>query len=135
LAQLNDVSERIRVFGECTHPRLNELIQGKTLVVADIEGDEVVLFDPARVPRLKEADLLIEIHEYADYADNQIAEERVTNRFASSHAIERRVSRDREGWMEEHRALWQGKISRERMAKALDEARSSPQFWLWAKVA
>src|SRR5271165_207536 len=133
LAQLNDVSERIRVFGECTHPRLNELIQGKTLVVADIEGDEVVLLDPARVPRLKEADLLIEVHEYADCAGKQIAEERVTNRFASSHSIGRRVSRDREDWIEKHQGLWQGKISRERMTKALDEARSSPQNWLWAK--
>ena len=132
LAQLNDVSERIRVFGECTHPWLNELIQGKTLVVADIEGDEVVLLDPAKAPRLKEADLLIEVHEYAGM---QTAEEGVTNRFANSHSIARRVSHDRESWIEEHQALWQGKISHERMAKALDEARSGPQFWLWAKAS
>jgi hypothetical protein len=111
------------------------LVQGKTLVVTDIEGDEVVLLDPARVPRLKEADLLIEVHEYADSAHKQMADESVTNRFASSHAIERRVSCDREDWIERHQGLWQGKISRERMTKALDEARSSPQFWLWAKAS
>src|SRR5271165_2386350 len=134
LAQLNVVSERIRVFGECTHFKLNELIKGKTLVVADIEGDEVVLLDPARVPRLRDADLLIEIHERPDPDGVQTAEERVTNRFSGTHSIGRRVSRDREDWIEKHQGLWQGKMSRERMMKALDEARSSPQFWLWAKA-
>lgn len=133
LAQLNVVSDRIRVFGECTYFKLNELIKGKTLIVADIEGDEVVLLDPAKVPRLREADLLIEIHEHPDPDAMQTAEERVANRFSGSHAIDRRVSRDREDWIEKHQGLWQGKISRERMTKALDEARSSPQNWLWAK--
>jgi hypothetical protein len=133
LAQLNVVSERIRVFRECTHFKLNELIIGKTLVVADIEGAEVVLLDPARVPRLKEADLLIEIHVHPEPDGVQTAEERVTDRFSGSHAIERRESRDREDWIEEHRGLWQGKISHERMTKSLEEGRSGPQVWLWAK--
>jgi hypothetical protein len=133
LAQLNVVSERIRVFGECTYFKLNELIKGKTLIVADIEGDEVVLLDPAKVPRLTEADLLIEIHDHPDPDARQTAKERVANRFSGSHAMNRRVSRDREDWIEKHQGLWQGKISRERMTKALDEARSSPQNWLWAK--
>lgn len=134
LAQLNDVSERIRVFGKCTHPGLNELVKGKTLVVADIEGDEVVLLDPARVPRLKEADLLIEVHEHNDAPGRATVEERLAQGFDGSHAIERRVSHDRGSWIDEHQALWQGKVSRERIARALDEGRSALQLWFWAKL-
>ena len=63
LARLNGVSGRVRVFGECTHFKLNELITGETFVVCDIEGHELVLLDPVKVPGLKEADLLIEVHE------------------------------------------------------------------------
>jgi hypothetical protein len=134
LAILNQVAHRICVGATCTHSKLNDLINGKTLVVADIEGYEVALLDPVKAPRLNEADLLIEVHEDAHSGGMQMAQERLTTRFASSHTVQRRTSHDREDWMAEHHALWQGKISRERMAKALEEGRSVPQIWLWAKT-
>jgi hypothetical protein len=134
LARLNGVSTRVRVFGKCTHFKLNELITRETLVVCDIEGHELVLLDPVKVPGLKEADLLIEIHEESDSAGIHGVEERFAGRFAGSHTIERRVSHDRENWIRDHQLLWQGKVSRERMLKSLDEARSASQVWLWART-
>jgi ribosomal protein L11 methylase PrmA len=134
LARLNGVSARVRVFGKCTHFKLNELITGKTLVICDIEGHELFLLDPAKVPRLKDADLLIEVHEESASAGIQSVEERFARRFAGSHTIERRVSHDREIWIREHEPLWQGRVTRERMLKSLDEARSGSQVWLSARA-
>jgi hypothetical protein len=134
LARLNFAAERIRVFGKCTHFRLNRAIKGKTLVVSDIEGHESALLDPAKAPGLKNVDLLVEVHEEPDSSCMQRAEERFAGRFVGSHMIERRVSQNREKWMREHQSLWQDKVSRERMAKSLDEARSGPQVWLWVRV-
>jgi hypothetical protein len=134
LARLNGVSERVRVFGQCTHFDLNQLITRKTFVLCDIEGYELVLLDPAKVPRLKDADLLIEVHADSVSAGIQSTEERITGRFAGSHTIERRVSYDRETWLREHYLLWQTKVSRERMLKSLDEARSGSQVWLWVRA-
>jgi hypothetical protein len=134
LARLNGVSERVRVFGECTHFKLNELIKGKTIVVCDIEGRELVLLDPVKVPGLKDADLLVEVHEESASDNILRVEERVAGRFAGSHTIERRVAYDREKWIREHMSLWQGKVSRERMLKSLNEARSGSQVWLWARA-
>jgi hypothetical protein len=133
LAKLNRTSDRILVFGECTHDRLNKLISGKALVLADIEGDEAVLLDPDKVPKLKEADLLIEVHETGASINGMTDEEKLTRRFAPSHMIDRRVSTGRECWIDQHRQLWQNRFSRAQMAKALDEARLGQQVWLWAQ--
>ena len=134
LAQLNHVSDRIRIYGECTQIRLNELVKRRTLVLADIEGSEVFLLDPAGAPRLKQADLLIEVHEDHNLAADGTVELRLARRFNNSHTIERRVSLDRGAWIDEHQALWQGKVTREQIASTLNEARSAPQVWLWAKA-
>ena len=133
LAEINQVFKRFHVFGKCSHGRLNELIQGKTLILVDIEGYEIALLDPSRAPNLKEADLLIEIHEDRGFSDMTKVEEQLTRRFSESHVIERRVSYDRGSWIDQHQALWQGKISRHQLAKLLDEARSHSQVWLWVK--
>jgi hypothetical protein len=133
LAKLNHTSERICVFGECTHSQLNKLITGKTLVLADIEGDELVLLDSGKVPRLNEADLLIEVHEASVLNDGTSIEQKLTQRFALSHAIDRRVSHQRDFWIDQHQDLWQNRILRLEMVKALDEARVGRQIWLWAQ--
>src|SRR5208283_2719645 len=43
LAELNGVSERVRIAGNCTHSTLNEAIRGKVLVICDVEGFEIAL--------------------------------------------------------------------------------------------
>ena len=135
LAELNGVSERVRIAGNCTHSTLNEAIRGKVLVICDVEGFETALMDPDKAPALRTADLVIEIHEEPAGGSMGVVEDLITRRFSSSHTIERRVSFGRETWMAEHSAVWEGRVSRARMAKSLDEARIGLQAWLWARVA
>jgi hypothetical protein len=134
LAELNGVSKRVRISGNCTHGKLNKLITGKVLVICDVEGFETVLMDPAKAPALNIADLLIEIHQESAPRDVGAVEDLIAHRFSSTHTVERRVSFGREAWMEQHRSVWENKVSRERMVKALDEARLGLQVWLWARA-
>jgi hypothetical protein len=133
LAHLNHLSDRIHVQGECKHDQLNDLIKDRTLILSDIEGYEAVLLDPAKIPKLRDIDLLIEIHEQAEFSGKTHAQELIIDRFGDSHTIERRVSVSRIAWIEEHQTLWRGRVSREEIAKAVDECRPCPQTWLWTK--
>jgi hypothetical protein len=133
LAKLNDVSDRIHVEGECKHGRISTLITRKTLLMVDIEGYEVSLLDPVKIPRLLDTDLLIEVHEDTPFTKQATAEEQLTKRLAASHIIERRVSSDRTAWIAEHENIWRDKLSYEEIAKAIDEDRHRPTLWLWAR--
>ena len=134
LARLNQVADRICVCGECTHERLENLIDDKTLVLSDIEGYEVVLLDPEKIPKLKQVDLLIEIHAEPSVGEAIQTERLIADRFASSHAIERRVACTRDAWIGEHQSLWQDRLSRQEISNVLDEHRPKLQTWLWAKA-
>ena len=133
LADLNQVADRIHVRGECKHDQLSDVIKGNTLILSDIEGDEVILLDPAKVPALRYVDLLIEIHEQAGNGGKTDAEALIIDRFGRSHTIERRVSVSRDAWIEQHKALWHERVSRDEIAMAVNECRPSQQTWLWAK--
>ncbi len=64
----NRVSGRVEVAFGCDVPFFNLLLSVRepTLVVMDCEGYEKALIDPARVPGLRAADLIIECHDFAD---------------------------------------------------------------------
>jgi hypothetical protein len=65
-ARVNGVENRIGIHGLCTAERLAEQLEaaaGPTLVVMDIEGGEAELLDPAAVPQLAHADILVETHD------------------------------------------------------------------------
>jgi hypothetical protein len=85
LAGLNGVRDRVIVEGECTAERLQELLRPPALVVCDCEGAEVELLDPEEAPALRQADLLIELH------DDQRLDVEVTptllSRFRDSHDV------------------------------------------------
>jgi hypothetical protein len=66
LAKLNRVADRVIFSGACDPAKLNEMIQGETAILSDCEGYEFELIDPAKVPKLAEADLLVELHRVAD---------------------------------------------------------------------
>lgn len=66
LAQLNGVADRVIFSGGCDAAKLNNTIQGKTVIISDCEGYEIELFDPAKAPKLAEADMLVELHGATD---------------------------------------------------------------------
>jgi precorrin-6B methylase 2 len=66
MAQLNLVEDRIVVEETCTHSRLQELINERSLVVCDCEGCEIELLRPEIVSGLEKTDLLVELHDFID---------------------------------------------------------------------
>jgi hypothetical protein len=83
MAKLNSVAERVFVEGVCSHARLDELIDERTLVVCDCEGCEFELLRPEVVPSLNQADLLVELH---DFIDPRI-KSTLISRFEQTHQI------------------------------------------------
>lgn len=134
LAALNGVQDRVTIRERCTCTDLEDAVDGRTFVCMDAEGDEVTLLDPARVPGLLEADVVVEIHDFLarDMAD------RIRDRFHPTHRI-------REIWQEgrkyidmpeppsrTQRLFWELTLQRpyQRMHKALDENRPERMRWL-----
>lgn len=80
VAELNQVS--IELAGAASPETLNRLPPGRLFLMTDVEGYEVELLDIARVPRLQETTMLVEIHE---------AEREITNafqeRFGETHDL------------------------------------------------
>lgn len=84
LAQLNGVDARIRYHGACSPEILRDLKpEGSALVVCDVDGYEKPLLDPAAVPWLKRATLLVETHDCFVPGVTQL----LRDRFKGSHEI------------------------------------------------
>ena len=85
-AAANGVADRVSVEGGCTPALLRARIGGAaapTLILMDIEGGEVALLDPAAIPELARADILVETH------DSFVAgaTETLIERFRGTHDI------------------------------------------------
>jgi hypothetical protein len=93
-AAANGVADRVAVSGTCTAALLRErltAVEGRTLILMDIEGGEIELLDPREVPQLARADILVETHD-AFVAD---ATETLSRRFHDTHEIACYVARPR----------------------------------------
>jgi len=84
-ADANGVAARVLIGGEVDHAALDALLEPGSWLVMDIEGAEMALLDPARVPRLGGATVLVECHEQrgSDHASMLAA------RFAPTHRVTR----------------------------------------------
>jgi Met-10+ like-protein len=91
LANLNHVSDRLTIRGKCVPEDLAATVASGSLVVCDCEGFELELLDPQRIPTLRFADMLVELHPHL--RPNLVAT--MKNRFRASHAIELIESRVR----------------------------------------
>lgn len=125
LAALNGVADQIKVGGVVSHGEIAALVQGRTMILCDIEGGEDDLLDPAAAPALLRADLLVEVHE--GMKPGRLA--LLKDRFAATHdirQIERRI--DDSGLPEWAEML--GDLDR---LLLLWEWRFAPTPWLWMR--
>ncbi len=83
LAEVNGVSQRVHVRALCTANDFRQLITGKTLIIMDCEGCEDELLDPAIAPKLLDADVILEIHDFTDTT----LKPRLISRFSQTHTI------------------------------------------------
>jgi hypothetical protein len=83
MARLNGVADRIDIRGQCEVDDLRNAMEGssRTVVICDVEGYEQVLLDPEKVPDLRTAMILVELHEFIVRG---ISKE-IESRFASTH--------------------------------------------------
>jgi hypothetical protein len=127
-ADLNGVSERLVLDGLCTTTTLGQLTArgGRTLIFIDIEGGELQLLDPARVPSLANCDIIVETHDFVDPSITSTLQDR----FSTSHTVElvAEIPRDPSQFIP-LRSWWE--IDR---SLVVDEARTEVMNWLacWA---
>jgi len=83
----NSIETRVIVRGICTPANLQTTLTGyhRPLVFCDIEGFEVELLDPQRIPELEKCHLLVEIHDRPGQPTGTV----LANRFARTHFIKR----------------------------------------------
>jgi hypothetical protein len=129
LAQQNGVTERIDVRGNCTHSTLEAACGSSTLplVVCDCEGYEDVLLDPAAVPSLRRAMILVELHEHVVPGVGG----RIRQRFESTHEVEIIPTRPRDvnDLSPEARAALPAGAAERVTADVLDEHRPGLMSW------
>ena len=85
MARLNEVEERLTIRGLCEASSLTiDLAQAdKCLVVMDIEGSESVFLDPFIFPRLEQAHILVELHDFVISDLGAV----IAARFSTTHEI------------------------------------------------
>ncbi|HSQ32965.1 MAG TPA: FkbM family methyltransferase [Gemmatimonadaceae bacterium] len=84
MAQANNVADRVNVLGTATIENLGALpVERPVLVVCDCEGCEHRLLDPVRVSWLRDADVIVEVHQL--HGTNPRAELR--ERFEKTHEV------------------------------------------------
>lgn len=123
LARLNGVEAQVEVGGAVAVADFAGLIAGRTLILCDIEGAEAELLDPEAAPALREADLLVEVHEGMRSGTLDLLE----GRFAVSHEV-RRIGRHLK---DDDLPDWAEQLSDIDRLLLLWEWRASPTPWLW----
>lgn len=84
LAAANNIrGDQIRYGGLVTHEVLGDVCGPNTLVLTDIEGAEAELLDPVAAPRLREVDILVELHHHVVPHIEKLLRER----FEGTHVI------------------------------------------------
>jgi hypothetical protein len=85
LAQLNGVHDRLSIRESCDPQALAAALAASpsALVICDVEGYEVELLDPERVPDLARTDLLVEVH------DSRVpgCRDLIASRFRATHRV------------------------------------------------
>ena len=121
VARANHVDDRVRIAGLCDAGDLRALPVTGVALLADCEGCERTLLDPALAPVLRGWPMIVELHEFLDPG----IEARLRERFGPSHDIELVAESPRDpGAVAEL-----GFLSPRVRARVLDERRPAPMRW------
>ena len=128
LAALNDVSDRIEVYGTCQRETLRNVLAENPLIFMDAEGAELELLDLATLPKLADCTFLVETHEFIVPG----VTDRLRERFAGTHKVleiptQPRTLRDLPLAFQ-----WLFRMAPAAyVASVLDEGRPAPMSWLY----
>jgi hypothetical protein len=125
----NKVSN-VTVLKNCTQESLVETLQrfsSPPFIVCDIEGGEVELLDPIQITALKQAVILVEIHEELVNG----CEQAIRSRFKDSHNILEIISLERISEdLSNHPSSFLSFLSEKTKLGLIDEGRASTMKWL-----
>jgi hypothetical protein len=125
----NNVSN-VRVLKRCTQESLIDTlrsISSTPYIICDIEGEEVEILDPVQVTGLKQAVILVEIHEELVKG----CEEVIRKRFKDSHNIlEITSSNRRPEDLPPHTRVFQTILNDKTKLGLMNEGRASTMKWL-----
>lgn len=130
VVERNQLGDRVEVTGVCTVARLEELLRGgeRPLVWMDVDGAEDELLDPAAVPSLARAEVVVELHEFLIGGIGH----RLRDRFAVTHETEVIEGQRRgPGQFPLTGPLWRSALGRRAAREALQERRPERQDWLY----
>ena len=84
LAIKNGVSHRVEVLGECDVAALRRALKPRSLVICDCEGAELDLLDVEQIEALKQAEIVVELHDFLRAGVTPT----LVQRFEKSHDIQ-----------------------------------------------
>lgn len=127
--RLNDVDDRVEIRGKCEPEDLERALmsESRPLVICDAEGCEAVLLDPAAVPSLQRAWILVELHEFIE----RCITEKIRERFVVSHEITQIWQQERtiaDFPFEDFYTRW---LPKSYLFWAVSESRPEPMSWFW----
>jgi hypothetical protein len=127
--RLNDVGSRVQLGGFCDVPDLAAALEdgAGVLLACDIDGGEVPLLDPALVPALRRATLLVECHGPAESPTEAV----MAMRFLPTHDLKRFgvAARSLADLPDPVGGAWRTRMPATLVA-LMQEHRSMPQSWL-----
>jgi hypothetical protein len=141
MAQLNRVQDQIQVLGNCEPTELQAALCAgndgylgaspqRPFLLCDVEGDEGRLLDPAAVPGLRRASILVETHEFVFPGITN----RLRRRFAATHSVNCiwQTDRARADFPFRGAATWL--LPKSYLDWAVSEWRPSRMCWLWMRL-
>jgi hypothetical protein len=129
MARVNGVENRLDIRGSCTPDELRAAFRDSsaTFVLCDVEGYEVDLLDPARVPELAHVDMLVEVHD----AQRPGCRAALEARFSTTHDLRYIAQHPRRVGDYPFRDAWALLWPRAILTWGLNEFRSPANGWLW----
>jgi hypothetical protein len=137
---MNGVQKRVRIERRCGPADLESVLRAcsdqargrsniRKLVLCDVEGDERSLLNPAAVPSLTQAHVLVEIHEFVHPGITELLRER----FGCTHRVRQIWQQPRSFREFPYRTFWTTLLPRSYLDWAVSEWRPCRMSWLWMK--
>ena len=131
-ATLNGVANQINVHGSCGPLELRESLNNasRPTIICDVEGYEKELLDPASIPALNDADILVETHDFIVPGVTRL----IKDRFSASHEITSIRQRERSAADFPWRTLLTTLMSNRYLEIVVSEGRPEMMTWLWMRA-
>lgn len=131
LKKLNSI-KNLYIRRYCDKEQLASHGKGRSVIISDIEGFEMVLFSPEVVSKLDKSLVIIEVHNHAEHSLDNVSANLIS-RFSPTHSIIKISTTKRTIADWEFDEL--GNFSAEEKLEFMDEYRNLDQHWLICEPA